>query len=126
MHFELQAGTDSDSGDVWTMRVRTAEPYGRPSKVVEIEMAISKLKKGKASGHDKIPAELMKERGKNLKKVIYELMLKIWEEEIIPHEWKYGIMCPNDMKGDVVMWDNYRAVTLLCTAYKILVNILYV
>jgi len=30
------------------------------------------------------------------------------------------------MKGDVVMCYNYRAVTLLCTAYKILANILHV
>ena len=29
-------------------------------------------------------------------------------------------------KGDVLMCDNYRAVTLLCTTYKILANILYV
>jgi len=62
-------------------------------------MAISKFNNGKVSGHDKIPAELMKEREKNLKKVIYELMLKIWEEEIIPHEWKYGTICPIDGKG---------------------------
>jgi hypothetical protein len=33
-------------------------------------------------------------------------MLKIWEEEIIPREWKYGIICPIDKKGDVVMCDN--------------------
>jgi hypothetical protein len=82
------------------------EPYVEPSKVVDVEMAISKLKNGKASGHDKIPAELMKERGKNLKKIIYEIMLKIREEEIIPHEWKYGIICPINKKGDVVMCDN--------------------
>jgi hypothetical protein len=60
MHFELQAGTDSDSGEEWTMCVRTAEPYVGPSKFVDIEMAISKMKNEKASGHDKIPVELMK------------------------------------------------------------------
>jgi hypothetical protein len=41
----------------------------------------------------------MKERGKNLKKVISKLMLKIWEKEFIPHEWKYGTICPIDRKG---------------------------
>jgi len=35
-------------------------------------------------------------------------------------------MCPNDKKGDVVVSDNYRAVTLLFTTYKILANILHV
>ena len=35
-------------------------------------------------------------------------------------------MCTIHKKGDVMMWDNYRAVTLLCTTYNILANILYV
>jgi hypothetical protein len=37
---------------------------------------------------------LIKEGGKELKKVNYGLILKIWEEEIAPHEWKYGIIFP--------------------------------
>jgi hypothetical protein len=49
-------------------------------------------------------------------------VLKIWEEQIIPREWKCGIICPIDKKD---MCENYKAVTLLCTAYKILANILY-
>jgi hypothetical protein len=32
---------------------------------------------------------LIKQGGKEIKKVIYELISKMWEEEIIPHEWKY-------------------------------------
>jgi hypothetical protein len=88
-------------------------------------MSVSKLKNGKAPGHDQIPAKLIKEGGIKLKKVIYELILKIWEEEIIPHERKYGIICPIHKKGDTMICDNYRAVTLLCSTYKILANILY-
>jgi hypothetical protein len=41
------------------------------------------LKNRKETGHDQIPAELIKEGGKELKKVIYEFSSKIWEEEII-------------------------------------------
>jgi hypothetical protein len=99
MHFDLQAGIDSDSEEEWTTYVRTAESHAGPSKDVDTEKAISKFNNGKASGHDKIPAELVKERGKNLKKVVHEPVLKIWEEEIIPHEWKYGTICPIDRKG---------------------------
>jgi len=40
----------------------------------------------------------------------------------MPHEWKYGIIGRIHKKGDVIM-NNYRAVTLLCTTYKILANI---
>ena len=58
-------------------------------------------------------------RGKELKKAIYEPISKVWEEEAVPHEWKYGI----HKKGDVIMCDYYRAVTLLFTTYKIAANI---
>jgi hypothetical protein len=37
------------------------------------------LKNGKATGHDQIPAKLIKDGGKDLMKVIYELMSKILE-----------------------------------------------
>jgi hypothetical protein len=39
------------------------------------------LKNGKAIGHDQIMAKLIEKGGKVLKEVIYELILKILEEE---------------------------------------------
>jgi len=51
---------------------------------------------------------------------------KICEVENVPHEWKYGTICPIHKKGDIIVCDSYRAVTLLCTTYKIVANILYV
>jgi hypothetical protein len=47
-------------------------------------------------------------------------------EEIVPHDWKYGIICLIQKKEDVMMCDTYRAATLLCTMFTILANILYV
>ena len=38
----------------------------------------------------------------------------------------YSIIWPIYKKGDAMMCDNYRPVTLLCKTYKILANILYV
>jgi hypothetical protein len=35
-HFELQDGTDDDSGGRWTMYVQTAQPYVEPSNDVDI------------------------------------------------------------------------------------------
>jgi hypothetical protein len=39
-------------------------------------MVVSKLKYGKATGHDQIPAKLIKEGGEELKNVIYKLITK--------------------------------------------------
>jgi hypothetical protein len=72
-HFELRDGTDSDSVEVWTLCIQAAEPYVEPPNVVYIAMAVGKLKNGKATGHDPMPARLIKQGGKELKKVIYEL-----------------------------------------------------
>jgi hypothetical protein len=58
------------------------------------------LKNGKATGHDQILAELIKKGGKDLKNVIYELILQIWEEEIISQDWKYSISFPVHRTGD--------------------------
>jgi hypothetical protein len=73
----VKDGTDSDGAAEWTMRVQPAEPHVEHPNDVDIEMAIRKLKNGKATGHDQIPVELIKEGGKELMKVIYVLMSKI-------------------------------------------------
>jgi hypothetical protein len=65
---------DNASGAEWTMYVKTAEPYVEPPHYVDTDMAISKLKHVKTIGHDQILVEFMTEGGKELKKVIYELI----------------------------------------------------
>jgi hypothetical protein len=72
-HFELQDGTDTDSVEEWTMCIQAVEPYVEPPNDVDIEMAVGKLKTGKASGHDPLSVRLIKEGGRELKKAIYEL-----------------------------------------------------
>jgi len=43
-HFELQDGTNSVSGEEWTMCVQTAEPHFEPPNDVVVVIAISKMK----------------------------------------------------------------------------------
>ena len=81
------------------MCAQIAEPYVQPPNNVNMEMAICNLKNGKETGHDQIPAESIKQGGKELKKIIYELLPKVWEEEIIPHDRKYGIIRPSLDRG---------------------------
>ena len=60
-HFGLHDGTGSDSEEEWTMCAQTTEPYVEPPNDVEMVMATSQMKNGKASGHDQIPITLIKE-----------------------------------------------------------------
>ena len=59
----------------------------RPSKA-EIEKAIHHMKRGKASGPDKIPAEAIKADIETSTEILHDLFGKIWEQEEIPTEWK--------------------------------------
>ena len=63
-HFDLQDGMGGDSGEELAMCIQTAEPYVEPPNDVDIQMEISKFKNGKATGHNQIPAELIKKGGK--------------------------------------------------------------
>jgi len=70
---------------------------------------------------------LIKEGGKELKKVIYELISKIWEVDVVPQEWNYGIFPIHKGEGgSMMMCEKYRAVTLLSISYKILTSIICV
>lgn len=57
--FEPQDGTDNDSGEEWTMCVKSAEPHAAP-QMMYAETAVNKQKSGKSTGHDQFPAKLMK------------------------------------------------------------------
>jgi len=89
--------------------------------VEEVEMAVQKLKNYKAPGPDKI----FKYGGNELVKYLHTIIKDIWQKEKIPTEWNVSIICPTHKKGDIMECSNYRGVSLLKTAYKILSNILF-
>ena len=126
-HFKLNKGNGNGQSmqERGKDQLQTAELYIKPPDEIDVEMAIDKLKQNKAPGYDLIPAEMIKKGGRELRLAILKLIQRIWENEIIPQEWKVGMINPIYKKGDNMMCENYRAITLLHTTYKILANILY-
>ena len=59
------------------------------------------MKRGEASGPDKIPAEAIKADIDTSSEIVYDLIGKMWEQEEIPTEWKewYPVKLPQ--KGDM-------------------------
>jgi hypothetical protein len=86
--------------------------------------AICNLKTNRAPGEDDIIAELIKNASPTLKDRLHPLICKIWRHEKMPDEWKVGLIIPIFKKGDKMKCENYRGITLLNVACKILSSII--
>jgi len=91
----------------------------------EGENAIQKLKDNKVLGIDLVQAELIKKASPDFVERTYQLITKIWTTDTTPEDWNWSIICPIHKKGDMTIHSNYRAINLLCVAYKIFSNVLF-
>ena len=78
------------------------------------------LKKNKSPGPDNIPAEILKADINTITEMLYELIGLIWEEEMVPMDWKEGHLVKLPKKGDLSICDNYRGIMLLSVPWKVL------
>src|ERR1700729_3288611 len=59
-------------------------------KKEEVKKAILLLRSGKAAGPDGIPAEALKADIDTATEILHKLLIKVWENEEIPKEWREG------------------------------------
>jgi hypothetical protein len=74
--------------DVRQMDIHMAEPLVPEPSLVEVEIAIGKLKSYKSPGTDQIPAKLIKAEGQILCSQIQTFICSIWNKEELPQQWK--------------------------------------
>uniref|UniRef100_A0A8D8Q0R7 Craniofacial development protein 2 n=1 Tax=Cacopsylla melanoneura TaxID=428564 RepID=A0A8D8Q0R7_9HEMI len=86
----------------------------------ETVQAIKRLKNNKTPGTDELTSELLKKGGPMLREEIHKLIVKCWETETIPDQWREVIIIPLHKKNDPTDCNNYRGIALLNTCYKIL------
>ena len=91
----------------------------------EVVRVIESLKNNKAAGIDGMTAELIKYAGREVHEKIYNVVKKIWNEEVMPDEWRQGILIPLHKKGDRGLCENYRGICLLAVGYKIFAKVIY-
>jgi hypothetical protein len=108
------------------LRIREAnEEADRLPTAEEVLQAIKKLKNNRAPGPDGLNAELTNMDGNKLAHRICKVIEKVWNTENIPQQWEEGLICPILKKGNSLVCENYFAITLLNTAYKVFSNILF-
>lgn len=110
-------------GDEENVPIR-AEEEQESISIIEVELAVDKIKMGKAAGYDDVAPEMIKWGGMELIKKLWDLFKRIWEEERIPKEWEYSIIIPIYKKGETSKCDNYRAICLSSVVLKIYTSIL--
>ena len=80
----------------------------------EVESALKKMKKNKATGPDEIPVKAWRVLGGEGADVLWILMIKIEEQEHIPDEWRESVLVPiYKEKGDVQECQNYLMIKLV-------------
>jgi hypothetical protein len=110
--------------DVRQREIHTVEQLLPESSAFEVELAIEKLKRHVSPDIDHIPAEMIKERGRTIRREIHQRIISIWNKEELPEEWMKSIIVPIYTKGDKTVCSNSRDISLLPTMYKISSNIL--
>nr|XP_014350459.1 PREDICTED: uncharacterized protein LOC106705466 [Latimeria chalumnae] len=100
------------------------DELGIPPILDEVSKAIKQMKNNKASGADGILAEVFKQGGVELTSHLHNLTLRIWNDEEIPDDLRDAMIVTIFKKGDKSICGNYRGITLLSIAGKIITRTL--
>jgi hypothetical protein len=106
------------------IEIHTAEPVVPEPIALEVQIAITKLKKYKSPGTDQIPVELVLMMCEPLHLEIHKLVNSIWNKEELPEKWKESVIMPIYRNGNETDCSNHQDILMLLTSYKILSNIL--
>ena len=90
----------------------------------ETEKAIRTLKPGKAAGPDGVPPDIFLYGGQAVLEAMHELVCRMWTNEVVPQTLRDANIVILFKKGDRSICGNYRGISLLAAAGKILSKVL--
>jgi len=90
----------------------------------ELTKAIHYTRENKSPGGCGIPSEVWKYGGLKLQERLHELVVDIWNKEQVPQNWKDANIVPIFKKGSRKECGNYRGISLLSIAGKIMARII--
>ncbi|CAI5476239.1 unnamed protein product [Closterium sp. Yama58-4] len=119
-----EQGHEADTEE-WPMdpkKVLDAEGAGRlaaPWSEAEVKKAIKELPRGKASGADGLPKELLEDSWDLLGEVVMDFMREFERSSKLPESFSTAVMILLHKKGEKKDLGNFRPITLLSAVYKI-------
>jgi hypothetical protein len=90
--------------DIRQKDIHTPEPLVPEPSLVEVEIAIGKLKRHKSPATDQIPTELIKAGGETLYSEIHRLICSIWNKRELPQQWMESVIVPIYKKDDKTVY----------------------
>jgi hypothetical protein len=127
-HFEqlLNRPSSVDPSAIEEIPLRTVRlELDSPPTEKEVADAISELQCGKSAGPDGIPPEVFKSGGNSLTHKFTEFLCMCWEDGCLPQDLKDArIVHLYKGKGEKSSCDNYRGISLLSIAGKVLAKVI--
>ena len=90
----------------------------------EIKWTLESITMNKASGGDRIPAELFQILKDAVVKVLHSICQQIWKTQQWPQDWKRSVFIPNLKKGNAKECSNYCTIALISHASKVMLKLL--
>jgi hypothetical protein len=95
-----------------------------PPTYEEVEKAMKDTHNGKAVGPDGIPIELLKAGGDTVTQAMHSIILTVWRTGQWPKDWAQSTFVPLHKKGDPAECANYRTISLISHASKVLLKVI--
>ena len=90
----------------------------------KVKWALGSITMNKASGGDRIPAELLQILKDDAVKVLHSICQEIWKTQQWPQDWKRSAFIPILKKGNAKECSNYCTIALISHASKVMLKIL--
>ena len=90
----------------------------------EVKWALGSITMNKASGGDRIPAELFQILKDDALKVQHSIGQQIWKTQQRPQDWKRSVFIPIPKKGNAKECSNYYTIALISHTSKVMLKIL--
>ena len=90
----------------------------------EVKWALESITTSKASGDDRIPAEVLQILKDDAVKLLHSICQQIWKTQQWPQDWKRSVCIPIPKKGNAKECSNYCMIALILHASKVMLKIL--